>query len=63
MATSAHHATLPSLTLRKLAIPAALWSVIAAALVLWKRHTCVPTVSPMSDEWLRSHVMSRGEEG
>ena len=59
MAPSAHDATFPSLTLRKLAIPAAVWSLIAAALVMLNRRTRVPSVSPMSDEWLRSHAIDR----
>ena len=64
MASSSHDATFPRhpLTIRKFVIPAALASALTAALALWHRRTRVPSVSPMSDEWLRNRAIYRDQE-
>jgi len=54
MAARADEATIP-LPFRLL-VPAALWAIACAALVVLKRHAKEPTVPPMSEQWLRNHV-------
>ncbi len=58
MASEGHQATL-TLPLRWLVIPAALWSAVAAVLVIVKRRTSEPSLTPMSTEWLNSHANDR----
>jgi hypothetical protein len=51
MAVRADEATIP-LPFRTL-FPAAVWSMLGAALIVLKRRTQQPTVPPMSEQWLR----------
>jgi len=61
MSSHAHDATFP-MPLRWLLVPAAVWSAIAAAAVVLKRHAQEPTLPRMSDEWLHSHTYDRRGE-
>ena len=58
MAARADGTALP-LPFRSILVPTALWSVVAAAMLLLRRRAKEPSVPPMSDEWLRSHAGDR----